>query len=341
MEPLHLNLEHLGLQPTPEYMQATIQSATQIVMEHQVSVLIDAQLYERNNSRYTYRNGYRTRHWKTAYGDIQLRIPKLRRGTYIPDFITSDYTQTLIQLLQNAWIQKLHWHDVENFLSEIGVESSPQLTAHLMDCLDEQVNQHRKSRIEENFPFLWLNVLPTDDYRQQIILATGIRENGTHQLLDFDIQTSIDDEFWIGFLRGLVKRGLQQVQLVISDAHRGVKIAIYEELIGSEWQFSRDHFIEHILANTPEEKHAELVDAISTLFIQADQVVRSGHLNRILNTLGSNYPDVTNMLLTYGSSLLTYTHFQTFSWSYLSNLKTLTHINNFQDVTGREPIAHL
>ena len=336
MEPLQLDLEQLGLQPTTEFMQSTMQAVTQIVMEHEVSALIDAQPYERNDSRHTYRNGYRSRRWKTVYGDIRLRIPKLRRGTYTPDFITSDYTQRLIHVLQRAWIQQVYWDDVEDFLTEIGMEASPQLAAEFMDCLDEHISLHRRSPIKMLFPFLWLNVLPTDDYRQQIVMATGIQEDGTHQLLDFEIQTSIDDEFWITFLRGLVRRGLDNVQLVISDAYKGVKVAIYEELIGAEWQFSRDHFIQHVLANAPEEQHAELVDAISTVFIQADQVVGSVHLT----TLGNSYPDLRNMLQTYASNLLTYTRFQEFSWSFFSNRETVIRIkqdiNEHQDAVGLE-----
>lgn len=283
-------LQKLGLSLDETILRESLRSVVETLMELDVASFTDAEYYERIYSRVNYRNGYRKRNWKTPVGTITLRIPKLRRGTYYPDFITPELATRLLSLIQQGYVQQAKLADIEAFLKQLQLFHVPP--EPLVEHLEQIISRMRDVSIEPVYPYLWLDVvaLQSNPYRIAAI-AIGINEQGKHDVLGFQSGISSDDEdFWLSFIRKLVERGLSKVKLVISDAHRGIKAAIYEELIGAEWQYSWLHFLPTILDGVHDLDKTVITDAISTLFVQPDRLMATARLRQIIKAFEEQYP---------------------------------------------------
>ena len=328
-------LQSLGLKLNTDFLQSTLSILIDLIMEADVSAAIEAGYYERKGSRVAYRNGYRQRTWKTPLGDVPIRIPKLRSGSYYPDFIDKLTATHLLTLIENAYVTDPDPDDIRAVLDALhlhGIHASHITQIH--DQLHLLIHKNRQWRIRSSYPYLWLDTLrlPGSRYGMAAV-AVGMDSAGNYDLLAFEVGVNPNDEgFWRHFLRGLLKRGLDDVNLVISDAFEGVKRAVDDLMKEAMWQYSPSHFLQRVLDDLPEDAHAEIVDAISAVFVHADRQAAMLQLRTVSESLESRWPRAALTLTAYADHLLAYTTMPDDQWLWLAAADTMTRLK--QALTG-------
>ncbi|GAB4526571.1 MAG: hypothetical protein OHK0046_43510 [Anaerolineae bacterium] len=267
-------LRKLGFELEPRFVQAALGLLADGLMEMDVSQRIDAGYYERNEERVAYRNGYRERTWKTRIGDVRVRIPKLRRGTYNPGFLDERLEARLLAFIEQAYLGLSHLADFEDLLLDLNLAPTDAYS-DLYVQLETLIERQRQRPFRHaHYAHLWLDTVEIrieGAYRTRhalAVVAVGMRADGRYDVLDFDLDAHPQDAaFWHGFLRRLARRGLRDVQLVISEAHNGIKTAVHEEMDKAEWQYSYTRPLQELLNRLPESE-MPLVDAVSTLLVK-------------------------------------------------------------------------
>jgi putative transposase len=239
-------LEEDGL----DFLRESLTWVVQQLMEAEVSELVGAGHGERApEERLTHRNGYRARSWSTRAGEIELAIPKIRRGSYFPSFLEPRRRseQALVSVVQEAYVAGVSTRKVDQVVESLGLRISKSEVSRICAGLDEQVDAFRHRPLEGRYPYLWLDakVEKVRDggrvVRKALVLAYAVHESGYRELIGLDVGEAETEAFWRSFLRGLVERGLSGVQLVVSDAHAGLKKAI-AQVLGCPWQRCSVHF---------------------------------------------------------------------------------------------------
>ena len=222
-------LEEEGL----DFLRESLTWAVQQLMEAEVSELVGAARGERApEERLTHRNGYRA--WATRAGELELAIPKIRRGSYVPSFLEPRRRseQALVSVVQEAYVAGVSTRKVDQVVESLGLRISKSEVSRICQGLDEQVDAFRQRPLEGAYPYLWLDakVEKVRDggrvVRKALVLAYAVHESGYREVIGLDVGEAETEAFWRSFLRSLVERGLQGVQLVVSDAHAGLKKAI-------------------------------------------------------------------------------------------------------------------
>jgi putative transposase len=212
-------------------------------MEAEVREQTGAGRYERTPERKTYRNGYRERLWDTRVGTIPLRIPKLRQGSYFPSLLQPRRRaeRALLSVVQEAYVAGVSTRKVDDLVRALGLEGmSRSEVSSICAELDDAMERFRSRPLEGEHPYLWLDakaIRVRQDgqvIHMAAVIAIGVRLDGQREVLGFDIGAAETYEFWVEFLRGLVRRGLHGVRLVISDAHEGLRRALAEILAGAD-----------------------------------------------------------------------------------------------------------
>jgi transposase-like protein len=241
-------LRNIGADLDADFLREAITLMTQLLMEAEVSERIGAERYERGGARETHRNGYRGRSWETRVGDIPLRIPKLRRGSYFPSFLEPRRRaeKALMAVIQTAYVEGVSTRKVDQLVQSLGLEGiDKSRVSRICRELDEAVNSFRQRPLDTAYPYVWLDALylkVRQNHRivnMALVIAIGVRETGEREILGVEIGSSEEESFWKAFLRSLVQRGLKGVELVISDAHQGLQKAIQAVLVGAAWQRCR------------------------------------------------------------------------------------------------------
>jgi len=241
----------------------------QQLMEAEVSDLIGAEHGQRSDERLTHRNGYRPRRWDTRAGEIELAIPKIRRGSYFPSFLEPRRRseQALVSVIQQAYVCGVSTRKVDQLVESLGLRVSRSEVSRICAGLDEQVEAFRTRPLEGRYPYLWLDakVEKVRDggrvVRKCLVIAHGVHESGRREVIGLDCGECETEAFWGDFLRSLVKRGLNGVQLVVSDAHEGLKNAIALAL-GCAWQRCTVHFLREALGHARREQQPMLAALI-------------------------------------------------------------------------------
>src|SRR3712207_2348580 len=245
-----------GEDPEVDFLREGMRWLIQELMETEVSAQIGAERYQRSDERTTQRNGYRTRAWDTRLGTLELKIPKLRAGSYFPNWLEPRRRaeQALTAVIAEAYVQGVSTRKVEALVQALGITSiSKSEVSRLCASLDEQVEAFRTRRLDAEYPYLWLDARyehVRDNGRvvsMAFIVAYGVRADGVREVLGFQVALNEDLATWREFLQSLVARGLRGVQLVTSDAHGGLKQAIAEVFLGAGWQRCRIHFLRNLL----------------------------------------------------------------------------------------------
>ena len=248
-------LRKMGLQLDSDVLREGIVVLTRLLMEWEVSEQIGAERYQRSEERQTHRNGYRERGWETRVGEVPLRVPKLRRGTYFAGFLEPRRRaeRALLAVVQAAYVEGVSTRKVDELVRALGVTGiDKSKVSRMCQDLDEAVTLFRNRPLEAVFPYLWLDALYVkvrQNHRivsMALVIAIGVRETGEREILGVDLGASEAPAFWTAFLRGLVARGLQKVELVISDAHQALREAICVVLAGTAWQRCRVHFMRDV-----------------------------------------------------------------------------------------------
>src|SRR5437660_7699024 len=252
--------------------------AAQRLMALEVEGLTGAGHGERSADRITHRNGYRERDWETRAGTVELRIPKLRKGSYFPGFLEPRRMaeKALTAVIQEAYVQGVSTRSVDELVKAMGMTGiSKSQVSRLCSEIDGKIAAFLDRPLEGEWPYIWLDatyVKARCDGRVvsvAVIVAVGVNGDGRREVLGLAIGTSEAETFWTDFLRKLARRGLRGVKLVVSDAHEGLKAAI-ARVLNASWQRCRVHFMRNALAHAGKQGRRVVSAFIATAFAQDD-----------------------------------------------------------------------
>jgi transposase-like protein len=261
-----------------DFLRSVAEAVLQILMEADVEGVIGASRHERSAERLNYRNGYRDRTFETRLGPLSLRIPKLRQGSYFPPFLEPRRTaeKALVSVIQEAWIGGVSTRRVDELVQAMGLAGiSKSQVSKLCKDIDERVNAFLERPIEGEWRYLWLDAtyLKVREGGRIVsvaaIIAVAVSTEGRREIVGLGLGPSEAEPFWSDFLKGLVKRGLKGIKLVISDAHEGLRLAI-TRVLGATWQRCRVHWMRNALAHVPKGQHTMVAAAIRQAFLQPD-----------------------------------------------------------------------
>jgi transposase-like protein len=262
-----------------DFLRAVAEAVLQLLMETDVEGLIGAGRYERSPERLNYRNGFRERALDTRLGTLQLRVPKLRQGSYFPPFLEPRKVseKALVAVIQEAWIGGVSTRRVDDLVQAMGLAGIAKSTvSKLCKDIDERVAGFLERPLEGEWPYLWLDAtyLKVREGGRIVsvaaIIAVAVNAEGRREIVGLHIGPSEAETFWATFLRSLVKRGLKGVKLVVSDAHEGLKAAI-RRVLGATWQRCRVHWMRSALAHVGKGQQAMVAAALRQAFLQADE----------------------------------------------------------------------
>jgi putative transposase len=275
-----MNLRTL-LEKTPDadFLREMIGFAAQRIMALEVEAATGAGYGEKTAERLVQRNGYRDRTWETRAGTVDLRIPKLRKGSYFPGFLEPRRMaeKALTAVIQEAYVQGISTRSVDDLVKAMGMSGiSKSQVSRLCEEIDDKVKAFLDRPIEGDWLYLWVDATYLK-VRQNgrivsvaAIVAVGVNADGRREVLGLEIGASEAETFWTAFLRKLARRGLRGVKLVISDAHEGLKAAIAKVLTGAAWQRCRVHFMRNVLAHAGRQGRRVVSAFVATAFAQDD-----------------------------------------------------------------------
>ena len=253
----------------------TLVTALTSVMEGEASALCGAEYGERSDERSNVRNGYRDRVFETRLGTAELKIPKLREGSYLPSFLDPRrrWEQAFVSVVSEAYVLGVSTRKVDELIKSMGAQGmSRSEVSRLCATLDEEVESFRRRELDKAYPYLWLDAvyLKVRDGKHVVSKATlvayGVSEFGEREVIGMEVADGEMEDAWRGFLGGLVARGLRGVRLVISDAHSGLRAGIRGALNGVSWQRCTVHFMRNVLCRVPKAAQGFVTAALKTIF---------------------------------------------------------------------------
>lgn len=317
-----------------DFLRESLRWVVQQLMEAEVSDLIGAGHGERSEERLTHRNGYRPRRWDTRAGELELAIPKIRRGSYFPSFLEPRRRseQALVSVIQQAYVCGVSTRKVDQLVESLGLRISRSEVSRVCRGLDEQVEAFRTRPLEGRYPYLWLDakVEKVRDsgrvVRKCLVIAHAVHESGRREVIGLDCGECETEAFWREFLRGLVKRGLAGVQLVVSDAHEGLKQAI-AQVLGAPWQRCTVHFLREALGHARKEQQPMLAALIRPIFNAETGAQARELLGEAIERLERPLPKVAAMLERAEEDLLAFYAFPVEHWRKLRSTNPLERLN--------------
>jgi transposase-like protein len=329
-------LINIGLDEDADFLREGLQLLSQMLMELEVEQQIGAGKHERTPERSNQRNGYRERAWETRVGDIELLIPKLRKGSYFPSLLDPrrPAEKALLAVVQQAYLKGVSTRKVDALVKALGLSGMDKSkVSRICKGLDQAVEQFRNRPLQECYPYVWLDALYLKVRQNQrivnlaLVIAIGVDKEGERHLLGFDLGGSEDEAFWLAFLRSLVKRGMKRAQLIISDAHEGLKNAIRQVFNGASWQRCRVHFMRNLLARIPHQDKADMAEAVRLIFEQPSRQSATSQLYLLVEKLEKVYPDAASLLVDAEQDILAYKSFPKEHWRRIHSTNLLERVN--------------
>ena len=303
--------------------------------ELEVAELTGAAYGERSAERLAQRNGYRERDWQTRAGTVELRIPKLRKGSYFPGFLEPRRMaeKALTAVIQEAYIQGVSTRSVDELVKAMGMTGiSKSQVSRLCEEIDGKVKAFLDRPIEGDWPYLWLDATYVKVRQASrvvsaaVIVAVGVNSDGRREVLGMDIGPSEAETFWTSFLRKLARRGLRGVKLVISDAHEGIKAAAAKVLCAT-WQRCRVHFARNVLAHAGRNGRRVVAAFIATAFAQNDAGAAKLQWRKVADQLRSTLPRLAALMDEAETDVLAYMAFPAAHRAKLHSVNPLERLN--------------
>jgi len=306
-------------------LREMLSTFTSMLMNAEVDALCGAEYGERTPERTNSRNGYRERSWDTRVGTIDLAIPKLRAGSYFPDWLLERRRrseQALVQVIAECYVRGISTRRVDGLVKTLGIDgiSKSQVSA-MAKSLDPVVEAFRNRPLDAGpYRYVWIDALMIKCreggriVNVALVCATGVNREGQREILGMDVVTCEDGAAWTAFLRALVARGLSGVELVISDDHRGLTQAISAVLVGASWQRCRTHFMRNLLTRVRKSAQPMVATLVRTVFAQPDATSTWSQLQRVVQQLEERFPEAAHMLADASHDVLAFTGFPKQHW---------------------------
>jgi putative transposase len=321
-----------------DVIRRSVELVLQALIESEVTAEIGAEPHERSEARTNQRNGHRPRLLSTKAGDVELAIPKLRRGSFFPSVLERRrrIDRALFAVVMEAYVHGVSTRKVDDLVKALGLESGISKSEVSRICTELDVDMaafRSRSLGHVAFPYVFCDATYVKGrvggrvVSRAVVVATGVTATGDREVLGVDVGDSESGAFWTAFLKGLRARGLDGVQLVISDHHLGLKEAIGAVFVGSAWQRCRVHFIRNVLARVPRASAEMVAAAVRTIFAQPDAAHVRSQLGEVTRMLAPQFPEVASMLTDASEDLLAFSAFPLAHWRKICSTNPLERVN--------------
>lgn len=309
----------------PDLLRAMVESVVATLMGAEADALCGAAYGERHPERTNRRNGYRERAWDTRLGTIALPIPKLRQGSYFPEWLLEPRRRAeraLVQVVAEAYLLGVSVRRIETLVQTLGIDRlSKSRVAEMARELDELVAAFRTRPLDAGpYAYLWIDA-QTQRCRDggrvvnvATVTAIGVNAEGDREILGCDVITTEDGAGWTAFLRDLVARGLSGVRLVVADDHKGLKQAVAAVLTGASWQRCRTHFARNLLSRVPRSAQPLVATLLRSIFAQPSAGEVWAQHGRVVEQLQDRFPAAADLLLMAAEDILAFAAFPSEHW---------------------------
>jgi putative transposase len=333
-------LEEQLAQASPDLLRAMVATFAEALMGAEADAVCGAAYGERSTERTNTRNGYRRRDWDTRAGSISLAIPKLRQGSYFPDWLLERRRRAeaaLVTVVATSYLLGVSTRRMEKLVETLGITRlSKSQVSEMAKDLDAQVEAFRTRPLDAG-PYTFVAadalVLKVREAGRTVnvhaLIATGVNAEGYREILGLHVTSAEDGAGWLGFFRDLTARGLSGVALVTSDAHRGLTEAIGATLPGASWQRCRTHYAANLMAATPKSAWGWVRALLHSVYDQPDAASVHAQFGRVLDALADKLPQVAAHLDTAHADILAFTSFPKAIWRQIWS-------NNPQERLNRE-----
>jgi putative transposase len=305
------------------------------LMALETEALCHAGRHERSAERTNYRNGHRPRTWETRAGAVELKIPKLRKGSYFPVFLEHRRTseRALIAVIQEAYVHGISTRSVDDLVKAMGMTGiSKSEVSRLCAEIDERVAAFLDRPLEGDWPYLWLDATYVKVRKGgrivsvAVIIAVAVNAQGRREVLGITVMPSEAEAFWTDFLRSLTRRGLRGVKLVISDAHEGLKAAT-AKVLGACWQRCRVHFMRNALACVAKRNRAMVAAALRNAFDQPNRGAAKAQWRKLIDAFADPVDKLAKLMREAEDDVLAFMSFPRDHWSQLHSTNSLERLN--------------
>jgi len=310
--------------------------AAERIMEIEVEARTGAGHGSRTPDRTNHRNGYRERPWETRAGRIDLEIPKLRKGTYLPSFLEPRRTaeKALVAVIQEAYVKGISTRSVDDLIKAMGGSGiSKSQVSRLVEEIDERVDAFLARPIEGEWPYLWIDAtyLKVRDGGRIVstaaIIAVGVNTDGRREVLGVATGPSEAEVFWKGFLRSLADRGLRGVRLVVADDHKGLRAAA-SKVFHATLQRCRVHWMRNALAHAGPKQRPAVVALLKTIFAQESAEAAREQWHQVADALREKYPKLAAMMDEARDDVLAYMDFPREHWAQIASTNPIERLNS-------------
>jgi transposase-like protein len=321
-----------------DLLRELVSGVVAALMGAEADAACGAEYGARSPDRTNSRNGYRERRWDTRVGTIDLAIPKLREGSYYPHWLLEPRSRSeraLVSVVADLYLAGVSTRRVDKVVRQLGIQGiSKSQVSRLAGELDELVEGFRTRPLDSGpYPYLMLDALVVKVREGGRIVhacvchATAVNAEGYRESLGLDIVTQEDGAAWLGFLRGLVARGLSGVQLVTSDSHPGLVDAIRSTLHGASWQRCRTHFMRNLLTRVPKQAQPAVATLVRSIYAQPDQEQVCEQYQRVVTQLQERFPAAAGLLDEAQPDLLTFAAYPKAVWRQIWSTNPLERLN--------------
>ncbi len=316
---------------------AILLTALQQIMNAEATELCHADYRARTDERQNSRNGYRECPFETRLGGLDLQIPKLRKGSYLPSFVNPRrrWEKAFVNVVSEAYVLGVSTRKVESLVEAMGAKGmSKSEVSRMATELDEQVQAFRERRLDGvEWPYVWLDALYIKVREnghvvsKAVLVAYGVNEHGEREVLGVDVAVNEMEQSWKSFLEDLVRRGISGVKLVISDAHSGLRAAIRKVLNATSWQRCTVHFLRNVLSHLPRKAQTLAAAAVKNIFHQQTQQAAKEALGKALELLEPKYPAAAEVVREAEDDVLAYMSFPREHWRQIKSSNPLERLN--------------